>query len=236
VNAGSPLGADLSNGATTPKIPRRAALFDMDRTLLRRESASLYVRYQRDIGEASLGDLMQALYWVGQYTLGILDMETVAKKVVLQLRGMPETVMAARCDDFFSQYLEEHITDEGRLAVHRHQAAGEVCAIVTGASPYLSWPLAQRLGIEHVVATEFEIEGGIFTGRAEAPLCLAEGKVVRAERLAKQLDFKLEDAIFYTDSISDLPLLERVAERVIVNPDPRLKRVAQRRGWRIERW
>jgi HAD superfamily hydrolase (TIGR01490 family) len=194
------------------------------------------VRYQRDIGEATLTDLMQALFWVGQYTLGILDMEKIAKKVVLTLRGMPETVMAARCDDFFSQYLETHITDAGRSAVRNHLAAGDVCAIVTGASPYMSWPLARRLRIEHVVATEFEIADGIFTGRTDPPLCLGEGKVVRAERLAKLLDFKLEDAIFYTDSISDLPLLERVAERVIVNPDPRLRRVAEKRGWRIERW
>ena len=218
------------------KTPRRAALFDMDRTLLRRESASLYVRYQRDIGEATLGDLIKALFWVGQYTLGILDMEKVARKVVLELRGMPETVMAARCDDFFSQYLEPHITDAGREAVRKHLAAGDVCAIVTGASPYASWPLARRLRIEHVVSTVFEVEGGIFTGRAEPPLCLGEGKVIRAERLAKALDFRLEDAVFYTDSISDLPLLERVAEPVVVNPDPRLRRLAAQRGWRIERW
>ncbi|MEO5728482.1 MAG: haloacid dehalogenase-like hydrolase, partial [Byssovorax sp.] len=77
---------------------------------------------------------------------------------------------------------------------------------------------------------------GIFTGRAEAPLCLGEGKVVRAERLARALGFRLEDAIFYTDSISDLPLMERVAEPVAINPDPRLRRLAERRGWRIERW
>jgi HAD superfamily hydrolase (TIGR01490 family) len=218
------------------KTPRRAALFDMDRTLLRRESASLYVRYQRDIGEASLADLIRALFWVGQYTLGILDNEKIARKVVLTLRGMPETVMAARCDDFFSQYLEPHITDAGREAVRRHLAAGELCAIVTGASPYFSWPLARRLRIDHVVATEFEVVGGVFTGRTDPPLCLGEGKVVRAERLAKSLGFRLEDAIFYTDSISDLPLLERVAERVIVNPDPRLRRVAEQRGWRTERW
>jgi HAD superfamily hydrolase (TIGR01490 family) len=208
----------------------------MDRTLLRRESASLYVRYQRDIGEASFSDLMKTLFWVGQYTLGILDFEKVAEKVILSLRGIPETVMAARCDDWFSQYVEPHITDAGREAVRRHLAAGDLCAIVTGAMPYASWPLARRLRIDHVVATEFEVVGGIFTGRAEQPLCLGEGKVVRAERLAKSLDFRLEDAIFYTDSISDLPLLERVADRVIVNPDPRLRRVAERRGWRIERW
>jgi len=216
---------------------RRAALFDMDRTLLRKESASLYVRYQVDTGEASWADLARTLYWVGQYTLGVLDFERVAETVIGHIAGLPETVLAARCDDWFSRYVEKHITDGGRLAVRRHREAGDLCAIVTGASPYASWPLARRLGIEHVVSTVFEVDAERrFTGRPEPPLCLGEGKVQRAERLAWQQGFRLEDAVFYTDSVSDLPLMERVAEPVAVNPDPRLKRIAERRGWRVERW
>jgi HAD superfamily hydrolase (TIGR01490 family) len=215
----------------------RAALFDMDRTLLRKETASLYVRYQREIGEATLGDLAKTLFWVGQYTLGVLDTPKVAEKVLLTLRGMPETVLAARCDDWFRIYVERHIADAGREAVRRHRAAGDLCAIVTGASPYASRPLAQRLGIAHVVSSVFEVdERGCFTGRAEPPLCFGEGKVARALALAEAKGFRLEDATFYTDSISDLPLLERVAEPVAVNPDPRLRRVAERRGFRIELW
>jgi HAD superfamily hydrolase (TIGR01490 family) len=216
---------------------RRAALFDMDRTLLRRESASLYVRYQRDIGEATFRDLAKTLYWVGRYTLGILDATKVAEKVMLTVRGMPETVLAARCDDWFARYVEPHITDAGREAVLRHQAAGDVCAIVTGTSPYASRPLAQRLRIEHVVSSVFEVDADrCFTGRPELPICLGDGKVQRAEVFARRLGFRLEDATFYSDSVSDLPLLERVAVPVAVNPDPRLKRIAARRGYRIERW
>lgn len=209
----------------------------MDRTLLRKETASLYVRYQRDIGEATLRDLAQTLLWVGQYTMGVLDMARVAEKVLLTLRGMPETVLAARCDDWFRIYVEPHIADGGREAVLRHSAAGDLCAIVTGASPYAARPLAQRLRIPHVVSSVFEVdEAGLFTGRAEPPLCFGEGKVARAEALAAAHGFRLEDATFYSDSISDLPLLERVAEPVAVNPDPRLRRIAVRRGFRIERW
>jgi len=216
---------------------RRAALFDMDRTLVRKETASLYVRFKIETGEASWVDLLRTLYWVGRYTLGILDHERVAAIVVAELRGMPETVMAARCDDWFTRYVEPHITDAGREAVRRHREAGDLCAIVTGASPYASWPLARRLGIDHVVSTVFETDAeNRFTGRPEMPLCLGAGKVARAERLAQQQGFRLEDAVFYTDSISDLPLMERVAEPIAVNPDPRLRRVAERRGWRIERW
>jgi HAD superfamily hydrolase (TIGR01490 family) len=217
--------------------PPRAALFDMDRTLLRRETASLYVRHQLEVGEATWTDLARTLYWVGRYTLGILDVDKVAKIVLGEIRGMPETVLAARCDDWFSRCVEQHITDGGREAVRRHQALGDVCAIVTGASPYASWPLARRLGIEHVVSTVFEIDGErCFTGRPEEPLCIGAGKVRRAERLADACGFRLEDAVFYTDSVSDLPLMERVAEPIAVNPDPRLRRIAERRRWRIERW
>jgi len=209
----------------------------MDRTLLAVETATLYVRYQQDIGEATWRDLLKATYWVGQYTLGILDAPRVAERVIGTIRGLPEAVMAARCDDWFTRYVEKHLTDGGREAVRRHQEAGDLCAIVTGASPYASWPLARRLRIPHVVSTVFEVdEAGVFTGLPEYPLCLGEGKVTRAERLAREQGFLLSDAIFYTDSVTDLPLLERVAERVIVNPDRRLRRVAEKRGWRIERW
>ena len=215
----------------------RAALFDMDRTLVRIETASVYVKYQREIGEASLRDLARTSLWVLQYTMGILDAQRVAERVLMSIRGLPETVLAARCDDWFCRYVERHIACAGREAVRKHQQAGDLCAIVTGTSPYASWPLARRLGIDHVVSTVFEIDAeGRFTGKPQMPLCLGQGKVERAKELARRCNFRLEDAIFYTDSVSDLPLLELVGEPVAVNPDPRLGRIARRRGWRIERW
>lgn len=218
-------------------MTRRAALFDMDRTLVRKETASLYVRFQVEQGEASWADLARTFYWVAQYTFGVLDAERIAARVISEIAGLPETVLASRCDDWFSRYVEPHITDAGRAAVKRHREAGDLCAIVTGASPYASWPLARRLEIPHVVSTVFEIGAdGRFTGRPEQPLCLGEGKLARAERLAEAQGFRLADAVFYSDSVSDLPLLERVAEPVVVNPDPRLRRLAQRRGWRVEAW
>jgi HAD superfamily hydrolase (TIGR01490 family) len=215
----------------------RAALFDMDRTLVRKETASLYVRYQREIGEATWRDAVRVTYWVAQYTLGIIDVEDVATRAMTSLTGMHETVFSARCDDWFRRYVEPHVCDLGRRAVARHRDAGDVVAIVTGASPYTARPLARALGIEHVVASDLELGADRrFTGRFARPLCYGQGKIERASRLAERLGFTLKDAIFYSDSYTDLPLLEHVAERVVVNPDPRLARVAQRRGWRVERW
>jgi HAD superfamily hydrolase (TIGR01490 family) len=169
--------------------------------------------------------------------VGTVDAPQVAALAAKQLAGMPELVMAARCDDWFRRFVEPHVCDLGRRAVERHRERGEVLAIVTGASPYAARPLARRLGIPHVVASELEVDAaGRFTGRFEEPLCYGAGKIVRARRLAEELGFALEDSTFYSDSYTDLPLLEHVREPVVVNPDLRLARVARRRGWRIETW
>lgn len=215
----------------------RAALFDMDRTLVRKDTASLYVRYQRDVGEATARDLARVAFWMAQYTLGVIDAPRVAQKALRPLRGTPESRLAERCERWFPEYVSPHICARGRDAVERHRREGHAIAIVTGASPYAARPLARELDIEHVVSSELEVDDrGMFTGNFSPPLCYGEGKIVRAERLARELGFRLEEAVFYSDSFTDLPLLERVAEPVVVNPDMRLARVARRRGWRIERW
>lgn len=215
----------------------RAALFDMDRTLVRKETASLYVQYQRSIGEATRKDAVRVLYWVAQYTLGVIDAPQVAARVATGFAGISEAALAARCDDWFRRYVEPHVCDLGRRAVERHRAEGDVLAIVTGASSYAARPLARRLGIPHLVTSELEVDArGTLTGRLVEPLCYGEGKLARTRRLADELGFRVEEATFYSDSFTDLPLLEAVAQPIVVNPDARLRRVANERGWRIERW
>jgi HAD superfamily hydrolase (TIGR01490 family) len=214
----------------------RLALFDMDRTLVRVETASLYVRYQREIGEATVRDSARVAWWVALYTFNLIDAPRVAERALAGLRGTPETVLSSRCDDWFRRYVEPHVCDAARLAVAKHLCDGDQVAIVTGASSYAARPLARALRIPHVCATELEVRDGVFTGRPVHPLCYGVGKVARARALAARLGLELRDAVFYSDSVTDLPLLELVRSPVVVNPDPRLAREARRRGWRVERW
>jgi len=215
----------------------RAALFDMDRTLVRRDTASLYVRYQRDIGEVGRVDTMRVAWWLLQYTLGVIDAEKVAARAVSEYRGKREAWMVQRCEGWFREYVLPHVADAGREAVRRHRELGEVPVIVTGATRYAAEPLARELGIEHVVCTELEVDdGGYFTGRMAPPMCYGAGKIERTQRLAERLGFTLGEAAFYSDSITDLPLLEHVAEPIVVNPDTRLRRIAVRRGWPVRTW
>ncbi len=208
----------------------------MDRTLLRKDSASLYMRYQRKSGHASARDVAKVAWWILQYTFGVVDAQKVAAKVVRAYAGRREDSMRDWCETWFQEHVREHIADAGRLAVQRHKAAGDIVAIVTGATPYIAGPVARDLGIDHIVCTELEVDDGRFTGKFVEPMCYGRGKIELSERIAGELGFELSESIFYTDSITDLPLLEAVAHQVIVNPDPRLRRLAKRRGWPIQTW
>jgi HAD superfamily hydrolase (TIGR01490 family) len=209
----------------------------MDRTLIRRDTASLYMRYQRDVGEATWKDALQVAWWMLRYTFGVIDAERVAAEATKAYRGKLEAAMIESCEGWFRDYVLEHVCDAGRQAVRRHREAGELVVIVTGATPYAARPLARELGIDHVVCSELEVDvAGCFTGAIAPPLCYGAGKITRLSGIAERERFALEESTFYSDSITDLPLLERVKTPVVVNPDARLRRVAQQRGWKIERW
>lgn len=208
----------------------------MDRTLLRVETASMYVRYQREIGEANTTDLARVLWWVLLYTFNLIDAPRVATKALSKVGGMWETVLAARCDDWMHRDVLRHLCDEGRAAVQRHQRQGDLVVLATGATIYSARPLASVLGIDHIVATELEVRDGVLTGAVVEPLAYGEGKLRRAKALLDAQGISLENACFYSDSATDLPLLEAVGEPVAVNPDPRLARLARRRDWSILSW
>lgn len=218
-------------------MKRRAALFDLDRTLVRKDTATLYVRWQREVGLATTRDLARTMWWVAQYTFGVLDAPAVAARAIATLEGKTEQSMIDECEAWYTSHVLPHVADEGRRAVEKHKHAGDLVAIVTGATPYVARPLARTLAIDHVVTSELEVDArGLFTGRGKGPLCYGGEKLARAEELAEAEGFDLEKAVFYTDSLADLPLLERVGEAVCVNPDPRLRRVAKKRRWRVEAW
>jgi HAD superfamily hydrolase (TIGR01490 family) len=215
---------------------RGIALFDMDRTLLRVHSGSLFVRHQRQKGQATFGDSLRVGYWLLQYTFGVIDAERAAHKAMEAFKGREERWLWDECKELYVAHMHAQVADAGRQAVQLHRERGDFIAIVTGATRYAAQPLADELGIEHVIATELEVTDGLFTGKVHLPMSYGAGKVALAERLASAHAISLDGATFYSDSITDLPLLERVRTPVAINPDARLRRVARKRGWRIEQW
>jgi len=214
----------------------RAALFDLDRTLVRQHTARLYTRYQAHMGELSPWRYVRNTFWLMQYTLGRIDAEHVAALALQDVVGKSEAWMRERCAHWFKYNVECEITDAARLAVLKHQQQGDLCCIVTAATRYVAEPVARSFGIEHIVCSEIEQQDGLFTGRFVPPLAYKEGKLRRMNDFAQRSGITFQDSAFYSDSITDLPLLEAVGTPVAVNPDARLLRVAKSRQWRIEYW
>jgi HAD superfamily hydrolase (TIGR01490 family) len=209
----------------------------MDRTLLRVDSARLYTRYRRDRGEASFIEALRVALWATQYTFGVIDAPKVARKALETFRGREEAWLEKSCAEWFPEYVLPEVQQAGRHAVKKHRDAGDFVAIVTGATRYVAEPVAAELGIPHVICSELEVDAdGRFTGGIIDPLCYGLGKIERTAKVAEREGFLIEEATFYSDSITDLPLLEVVKAPVVINPDRRLRRVAERRGWPIEAW
>jgi HAD superfamily hydrolase (TIGR01490 family) len=216
------------------RVPRRVgAFFDMDKTLICENSGSLYMQYRYARGEISGMDLLRGAGAYLQYKIGMLDLEAWAKDMMLQFRGQKEADLEDEAREWFAESIARTIYPEAERLVREHLAAGHVVAIVSGATKFVVRPLAARLGIEHFLYTRLEVEGGLFTGRVEEPICFGEGKIYWLQQLVEEQDIDLARSWFYTDSITDRPLMDLVGHPVAANPDPILYREAVRRSWPV---
>lgn len=215
---------------------RRAAFFDMDKTLVRANTGVLYARWRFRRGESGMRDMARVMWWSAQYAAGVVDAGAVSRYAASTLRGIDEAAFADQCRIWFDEMVLPIVAEGARPVIEQHRRDGDILAILTGSTPYAAGPLGDTLGIPHRIASTLEVRGGAFTGAVEAPLCFGEGKVARAERFAAEHDIDLATSSFYTDSISDLPMLLRVGNPVVVNPDPRLAVRARRKGWPVLRW
>ena len=214
-----------------------AALFDLDHTLLDTSSGRLYARYIYRQGQIGRTELVRVAWWNLITKLGLLDMASVIPKLLANAVGEDEAAMRELCDRWFASDVLPHLTERGQARVRWHQAQGHTVALVSASTQYVVRPMADYLGIPgQFVCTHLVSMDGRLTGEVEPPMCYGEGKVVWAERFAAEWGVDLSASTFYTDSISDLPLLERVGQPVAVNPDPKLRRLAQKRGWPVERF
>lgn len=213
--------------------PSVGAFFDMDKTLIAENSGSLYMRYRYQRGEISGTELLMGAWSYLQYKLGVLDIDNWTKRMMLQFRGQSEKELEREAARWFDELVVQTLYPEAARLVAQHREAGHVVAIVSGATKFVVRPIAERLEIDHMLYTRLEVEEGFFTGRVIEPICFEEGKIYWLQQFIEEQGIDLAKSYFYTDSITDLPLLEVVGHPVATNPDPLLYRAAVRRCWPV---
>lgn len=224
----------MSISATTGGVQARtrgAAFFDVDGTLLSVNSGSLYIRYLRRNGLLSAGDFALFVWGFLTYRLGIVNLDRMARLTSRWIAGRTEKEIIDQCRTWYDQEIRPHIRPEIIMEIDKHRDARRLIVLLTSGTHYLNDLIAADLSIEHVVATDLEVRDGRFTGRPIPPICYGSGKLAKARRFAAEKGLRFEDCYFYSDSISDLPMLADVGHPVVVEPDPRLRWEAARRGW-----
>ena len=147
-----------------------------------------------------------------------------------------EAEMIAKCGVWYREDVARLVAPAALVAIAHHRALGHKIVLATGSTVYAARPVAAGVAIDHVLATELEVDAaGSFTGKPRA-LCFGRHKVTLVEEWAKREGIDLAKSYFYSDSYNDLPMLERVGTAIAVNPDARLRRHARKNGWQTQHW
>ena len=221
----------------TPTPRPRLTLFDLDHTLLPLDSDyewgefTIRIGWNDPVEFARRNDEFYAHYQAG--TLDVHDYVRFATEAV-RLRGPAQAHDAhAR---FMREVIHPAIRPEALQLVRQHQQAGDTVLIVTATNEFVTRPIAQALGVPDLVAMGLSVDAsGWYTGDIAGTPTMREGKLQRMEEWLAERGLRWADveSTFYSDSMNDVPLLERVDHPVATNPDARLRALAQERGWRI---
>ena len=219
----------------------RLALFDLDHTLLPFDSDYEWGQFLVRLGVVDGEQYAQANdQFYADYKVGKLDIDAFLRFALKPLSENSRTQL----NDWHCLFMAEKITGQlhpkSLALIKKHQDAGDLCCVVTATNSFVTRPIVEAFGIQHLIATEpatFNNDPrGMFTGGISGVPSFKEGKVLRVHSWLNELGLSfqtIERSYFYSDSINDLPLLEQVTDPVATNPDAKLTAEAQKRNWPI---
>ena len=210
------------------------ALFDLDNTLIAGDSDHLWGDFL--VAEGLVDpDQHKALneHYYQQYQQGQLDIDEYLSFALGPMAGMTPETLSALQNKFLKKHVEPILLDAAFDLLQAHRVNGDTLIIITATNTLVTQPIADRLGVEHLIGCEAELKDGRYTGKPEGVPSFGEGKVRRIKTWCAEHQILFEDAVFYSDSHNDLPLLRKVARAIAVDPDDFLRVEAQQCGWEI---
>ncbi|MEJ6550671.1 HAD-IB family hydrolase [Corynebacterium sp. USCH3] len=215
------------------------AVFDLDKTVIDTSASMAYRKPLAERGLITTTDMLRMLMMLGNYMVSGHDdnsLNTTRDALVAMIRGRSQDDLADVAHGALQDVIVPVIYSEARTLIERHHALGHRIAIITASARVLVTPIADELGADHLIATELAVDDdGLFTG--DVPFfCKGPAKVEGLHRLARAEGYNLTASYAYTDSATDLPLLDAVGHPTAVNPDRVLRREAADRDWQVARF
>ena len=210
------------------------AIFDLDNTLLGGDSDHAWGEFACEQGlvdVAGFAERNDAFY--RDYLAGSLDIDAYMRHALSPLIGQPPETIARWHLQFMQDKVEPMLLPRADALLARHRRQGDQLIIVTATNRYVTEPIARRLGVTELLASEGEIVDGMYTGEPSGIPSYGAGKVTRLQSWLSQQQQDLAGSYFYSDSHNDLPLLSLVEHPVAVDADATLREHAQARGWPV---
>lgn len=210
-------------------------LFDLDNTLLAGDSDFEWGQFLIEVGvlDREVYEAKNVAFYE-QYKAGTLDIHEFLDFQLKPLSSYPRVQLEIWREQFIKNKIMPIMTEKAKALIVEHH--GSLMAIITATNSFVTRPIADAFGIEHLIATEPEIKDGEFTGKVSDVPCFREGKITRLNAWlaarGKSLE-SFENSYFYSDSLNDLPLLSKVKYPVAVDPDPTLSVYAETNRWPI---
>ncbi|MEM1114099.1 MAG: HAD family hydrolase [Pseudomonadota bacterium] len=210
------------------------AIFDLDNTLIGGDSDNLWGQFVVDQGLVDGADFeRQNNQFYEDYQAGDLDILAYVRFALGPLKGRPMDELARWHATFMREVIDPLMLPKAAALIDRHRQAGDHLLVITATNVFVTRPIVDALGIEDLLACDAEIVDGRYTGEPAGIPTYREGKVQRLQQWLAGRSISLEGACFYSDSHNDLPLLELIDKPIAVDPDTKLRAVAEQRQWPI---
>lgn len=210
------------------------AIFDLDNTLLAGDSDYLWGVYlvEKQLVDAEAYRIANERFYQ-DYKNGTLDIRAYLEFSLAPLTRFSLDELRAMHAEFMQKHIEPILLPKAAALLQQHREQGDYLLIITATNGFVTRPIAKRLGVDEILATDPEVLDGRHTGRFVGVPCFQAGKITHLQEWLTKHEHSLDGAYFYSDSINDLPLLEMVDRPVAVDPDDRLRAIAEQRQWDI---
>lgn len=208
------------------------AIFDLDNTLIGGDSDYLWGEFlvEKKLVDARLYERENKRFY-NEYKAGTLDIYEFLEFSLAPLSRYSPATLAALHQEFMAAKINTIWLPKAEALLKEHRDKNDYLLIITATNHFVTAPIAEKLGVDDIIATMPEQKNNLYTGKVSGIPCFQEGKVERLSQWLQEKNYSLEDSHFYSDSINDLPLLLKVTHPVAVDPDEKLEKYAVEHNW-----
>ena len=211
------------------------ALFDLDNTLLADDSDFLWGCFlvEKGLVDKTAYDAANIKFYQ-QYKQGTLNINEFLAFSLKPLTLHSRSTLDALHTEFMQKHIKPVMTQTGQDLIQLHRDQGDTIVIITATNSFVTGPIAEAFQVDDLIATDPEIIDNKYTGKVNGTPCFQKGKITRLTQWLENSSHDLNNSTFYSDSYNDISLLERVTTPVAVDPDDKLRAIAEQRNWQIK--